>query len=145
MHSQLIVVDFTREHKDIPFADLTGFPQNTISYYCDALFDQFSAYLFNYERWGERPVLQLVFWFESLKDITDTTKELVKELDLKYRALLGTSLTFVEHRDDITLCGYTPQDRYPDIGNVLSWLIEPIKERVDVEVEKITEELTSGP
>lgn len=135
MHSQLIVVDFTREHKDIPFADLTGFPQNTISYYCDALFDQFSAYLFNYERWGERPLLQVVFWFEDLKSVDDELKALVLELDRKYQGLLNIDLVAVEHRDNITLCGYTPQDRYPDIGYTLDWLVEPTREKKDVKTE----------
>lgn len=139
MHSQLIVVDFTREHKDIPFADLTGFPQNTISYYCDALFDKFSAYLFNYERWGERPLLQLVFWFADVASIDDELKALVKELDKKYQGLLDADLTVVEHRDNLTLCGYTPQDRYPDIGYSLSWLVEPTKEKTSAKTDTETE------
>lgn len=135
MHSQLIVVDFTREHKDIPFADLTGFAQNTISYYCDALFEQFSAYLFNYERWGERPLLQMVFWFASVESIDDNLKTLVRQLNLKYQGLLDVDLMVVEHRDNLTLCGYTPQDRYPEIGYTLNWLVEPTKEKASAKTE----------
>lgn len=135
MQSQLIVVDFTREHRDIPFAELTGFSQNTISYYSDALFDKFSAYLFNYERWGERPLLQMVFWFADVEAIDDELNALVKELDKKYQGFLNIDLAVVEHRDNMTLCGYTPQDRYLDVGFSLSWLVEPAKEKVRVKTD----------
>lgn len=145
MDSQLIVVDFTRIHRHIDFQELTGFTQDTVSLYRDQQFDDFCAYLFNYERWGSRPLLQVAFYFpellrHELEKLEPTTsvvalrlRQWVKDISERYQAFSKTSLVVVEHKPNLTICGYTPLEKYPDLGEQLTWLVEPIQERPDAE------------
>lgn len=141
MNSQLIVVDFTKVHRQIEFEKLTGFTSQTVSYYCDALFEHFSAYLFNYERWGSRPVYQLVFKFtepveptpqnEPKAPYTEAVNAMVIELTQRYRHIANADLVFVEHEDYHTTCGFTLSEKYPEPLTTLDWLVKPIEETED--------------
>lgn len=133
MYSQLIVVNFTKVHIPVPFEEYTGFTRDAVSYYRDELFEPFSAYLFNYERWNSRPLLQLVFVFETWGDPGPEINEMIRLLDLKYRAVANTDLTDVEHRGNLTICGYASLEKYPDLVNHLTWLVEPIKDQDNAE------------
>lgn len=134
MDSQLIVVDFTRVKREIEFQQLTGFTTDTISYYRDDLFDEFSAYLFNYERWGERPLFQLAFLYPENPNpksgvyMTEVMQDfIVHRTCQRYAAWAKGLMTVVSHKEKHTVCGFASTEKYPDLGNTLSWLVEPIE------------------
>jgi hypothetical protein len=139
MDSQLIVVDFSRVKRQIDFRGLTGFTTDTVSYYRDDLFDEFSAYLFNYERWGERPLFQLVFLFTGQPEPNGVminsveVNEIVLRSSLRYAAWAKGELSVVTHKGNCTICGFASTEKYPDLGNTLNWLVEPIVEKQDAE------------
>jgi hypothetical protein len=132
--SQLIVVDFSKVKRQIDFQKLTGFTTDTISYYRDDLFDQFSAYLFNYERWGERPLFQLVFLFPENPNPKPGVYASSVEQDLvviqssqRYAAWSKGLLTAVSHKEKHTVCGFASTEKYPTLGMDLQWLVAPIE------------------
>lgn len=139
MDSQLIVVDFSKVKRQIDFRGLTGFTTDTVSYYRDDLFPDFSAYLFNYERWGERPLFQLVFLFEGEPEPNGVlinpvwVNEIVLQSSMRYAAWAKGELSAVSHMGNRTVCGYASTEKYPDLGNTLNWLVEPIEEHKDAE------------
>lgn len=139
MDSQLIVVDFSKVKRQIPFDELTGFTTDTVSYYRDDLFPDFAAYLFNYERWGERPLFQLVFLFEGEPEPNGVlmnsveVNEIVLQSALRYAAWVKGEMYVVTYKGNRTICGYASTEKYPDLGNMLQWLVEPIAEHQDAE------------
>ena len=133
MFSQLIVINFTKTHLPIPFEQYTGFTRDALAYYEDGLFEDYGAYLFNYERWNSRPLLQVVFVFENTQDPPPETVALVTEVDLKYRAAAKVELVDVLHKNNLTICGYASLEKYPDLVGNLTWLTEPIKDQDNAE------------
>ncbi len=134
MDSQLVVVDFTRVKRQLNFQALTGFTTDTISYYRDDLFEQFSAYLYNYERWGERPLFQLVLVFPENPNPAPGVYKNAIEVDTavvqscqRYAAWSKGLLTAVSHKEKHTVCGFASTEKYPTLGMDLQWLVAPIE------------------
>ncbi len=139
VYSQLIEIDFTRAERYPDFQDLTGFTTDTVSYYRSELFELFAAHLFNYERWGSRPLFEMAFRYadeyqygvklDERSPYTQAIDELVKELTNKYAAWAKAELVVITHRDRLTICGFNSAEKYPDVGMKLAWLMEPIEEK----------------
>lgn len=143
VYSQLIVIDFNRAERYPDFKDLSGFTNDTVEWYRNDLFELFAAHLFNYERWGNRPMLELVFQFtpeynfqaklDEKTSYDQAIDEIVAEIIKKYEAKAKLQIAVISNRDRLTICGFSSTEKYPDIGRSLTWLVEPIEEKDNAE------------
>lgn len=141
--SQLIVVDFTRVKRRVDFEGLTGFTTDTISYYRDELFDNFAAYLFNYDRWQKRPLFELAFLFtepveptwqgEVKLPSTQAIYDIIGDVVKRYRTWSKSELVAVANNHMSSVCGFVSTEKYPSPGMTLSWLVEPFEEKHDAQ------------
>jgi hypothetical protein len=128
MLSQLVVIDFTGGNRTFQFQELTKSHESAMSYYMDRLYDDYAAYLFNYERYhSTKPKLQLVFLFQDDSDTCrDRAKTLITDINLRFELELNAFLSVVEHGDRVTICEYTPREEDRSIRMTLDWLTGPI-------------------